>query len=148
MDDQYVPQMYYWGGVYFLICWFAVLWIIAQISGWKTLVEHYALGEHNTDDVSWQGWKYGHFNNAIWYKGCLWIGMSPTGLFLKTGPDLLFRVGHPPLFIPWKQLTVGEPHRFLWRQMQRIHMEGINFPISLPEAVVQQFATWMPKASD
>jgi hypothetical protein len=145
--DPFVPQIYYWNGLYFLAFWFGMLWIIAQISGWKTLAEQYGLGDMNPDEATWKGWQYGRFNNAMWYKGCLWVGMSPAGLFLKTGPDLLFRFGHPPLFIPWSRIQVGEPYRFLWRKMQRIQVEGISFPIGLPEALVQQFTPWLSRQS-
>ncbi len=135
--DQYVPQIYYWNGIYFLLVWFAVLWLVAQIGGWQELSKQYPLGELDTDEITWKGWQYGRFNNAMWYKGCLWVGISSAGLFLKTGPDLLFRFAHPPLFIPWNRITVGQPYRFLWRKMQRIQIEGISFPLGLPEALVQ-----------
>ena len=38
-----------------------------------------------------------HYNNV------LTVGADSEGLFLV--PFFLFRVGHPPLFVPWAEIT-------------------------------------------
>ena len=43
------------------------------------------------------------------YNGVLTVGVNPAGLYLAVMP--LFRPGHPPLFIPWPDVTVGSEQR-------------------------------------
>ncbi len=37
------------------------------------------------------------------YNNCLTIGADPSGLYLTL--LFLFRIGHPPLFIPWSEIS-------------------------------------------
>ncbi|MDD5409604.1 MAG: hypothetical protein PHC71_05905 [Candidatus Omnitrophica bacterium] len=38
------------------------------------------------------------------YRNCLTIGVSPEGFYLAI--LFLFRIGHPPMFIPWKEIKI------------------------------------------
>ena len=40
------------------------------------------------------------------YVACLTIGANREGLFLAVFP--IFRVGHPPLFIPWNDISTED----------------------------------------
>ena len=145
MEDSYVPLLYYWGGVYFLIFWCAMLWVVSRFSGWNELAKRYPLENHEADDVEWHAWDFGRFQLGCGYKGCLWIGFSPEGLFLKTGPDLIFRVAHPPLMIPWRCITPMGQHRGLWRDLLKLRIEGMDFTISLSENTMRHAARWLPE---
>lgn len=88
---------------------FALLWVIALIGisamgGWRDLAERY------TARKPFQGKLY-RFKGAQmrWltnYGGCLNIGANTEGLYMS----LLFpfRIGHPPLFIPWRDIQTGK----------------------------------------
>lgn len=63
--------------------------------------------------------------NQLW---CLSIGVNREGLFLAVIP--IFRIGHPPLFIPWhdistedrKQLIFFRAVKFIFRKCPDVHM--------------------------
>ena len=44
------------------------------------------------------------------YRNCLVIGANPAGLYLAV--FLPFRVAHPPLFIPWNEVTQSKTRIF------------------------------------
>lgn len=44
------------------------------------------------------------------YNGCLNVYTSPDGIFLAVTP--IFRLGHPPLFIPLKELNNPRVYKF------------------------------------
>ena len=46
------------------------------------------------------------------YKHCLTVGADPTGLFLSV--LFFYRVGHPPLFLPWSELSIRRRRRILF----------------------------------
>jgi hypothetical protein len=77
--------------------WFLLSALIARASGWKALAEAYPLQSDPT------GTKL-RFQSATlrWssnYTGLVQIGCDSQGLYLSI--FLLFRIGHPPMFIPW-----------------------------------------------
>jgi hypothetical protein len=39
------------------------------------------------------------------YRSCVTLGANARGLYLAVRP--LFRIGHPPLFIPWSDVQVS-----------------------------------------
>jgi hypothetical protein len=45
------------------------------------------------------------------YGGCLTVGSDAAGLYLAV--MFLFRVGHPPLFIPWDERTISRKRDLL-----------------------------------
>ena len=63
------------------------------------------------------------------YKNCLTVYNSPEGLFISVFP--LFRLGHPPLFIPRAEIHNPTIRRFLW-------MEFMNFDIGSPRITTMQ----------
>jgi hypothetical protein len=53
--------------------------------------------------------------NRLSYYACVHVGADEKGLYM--GEGFLFRVGHPPLFIPWSEIQVlsGE-HGWLFKR--------------------------------
>jgi hypothetical protein len=72
--------------------------------------------------------KSGVMRNGMRYNNALTIGADPRGLYLAMLP--LFRMGHPPLFIPWSDISTeprrgffGASIRFTFRQAPGIHLD-------------------------
>jgi hypothetical protein len=143
-DDIFIPQSFYWGGIYILGFWFFILWLIGNISGWADLAKLYPMPDTPSEPVVWHGWQHGRFRGWVGYNGCLWVGLSPEGLYLKTGPDIFFRFGHPPLFIPWTAITVVGHRRALWRNMVELKFNTATVSLMLPEKLLQQAKPWLP----
>jgi hypothetical protein len=95
--------------VYFAALWSVVCYLISFIGGWYELGRLYA-AERPFDGQKW------YFQNAalrfaVGYHNILTIGVNTEGLYMAVFP--LFRLGHPPLFIPWRDISVQQG-KYLW----------------------------------
>lgn len=80
--------------------WCILMWVVSRMCGWHALARHYRAesrfqGKHHR----FSSVKMGSGN----YGGCVTLGANSEGLYLAV--MFLFRIGHPPLFIPWADLT-------------------------------------------
>jgi hypothetical protein len=96
-----------------IFCWIALSILIAKLSGWARLARHYRA------DAPPDGARF-HFQSAgmrFWtsYSGCLTVGANRKGLYLAVW--FLFRFGHPPLIVPWRDITMTACKRFFIQQV-------------------------------
>ncbi|MDM8527540.1 hypothetical protein QUF58_04940 [Anaerolineales bacterium HSG24] len=93
---------------FFILMYGVVSFLLANTGGWAGLAEHYQLQD------SFEGQKW-HFRSGrmglINYKSCLIVGTNDEGLYLAVLP--IFRISHPPLFIPWEDITTSESKRLV-----------------------------------
>jgi len=89
--------------IFFVGLWLFVCAIIGTISGWSTLADRFRF----TGDFAGQRWwmQSGMMRFLCNYNNCLILGCDDTGLYL--GILFLFRFMHPPLLIPWDQISVS-----------------------------------------
>jgi hypothetical protein len=97
----------------FIFCWLALLILIAKLSGWARLAHHY-LPDAPHDGV-WFRFQSAGMRFGTNYGGCLTVGVQRKGLYLAVW--FLFRVGHPPLLIPWHDITMTERKKFFVQQV-------------------------------
>lgn len=117
------------GGIFL---WIALLWTviihgISFASGWRVLAQRFRLQQ----PYSGPRWP---LQSAVMrrfasYNGALTVGADGMGMFLQ--PMLLFRSGHPALFIPWAEITVRHAP---WQPHERVEIklgssEQISFRI-------------------
>lgn len=94
--------------VFFISLWCFICKLLSFIGGWHRLTVMYPAGhEKPLIEHRMQAGKVG----LARYKGCLNVGLLPEGLHLSV--MWLFRLGHPPLLIPWSELRNFRSHRFL-----------------------------------
>ncbi len=72
------------------------------------------------------------------YNNCLTIGVDTAGLYLS--PLFFFRIGHPPLFIPWTEISLRGRRKILFIEFVELKLgreERIPFLIraSLAEQI-------------
>lgn len=80
--------------------WLVLVMLLARYGGWQRLAERYrALGTFRGKVLRFRS---GRLNRAN-YNTCLTVGTDGDRLYLA--PLLLYRPGHPPLLIPWKEIT-------------------------------------------
>jgi hypothetical protein len=89
--------------------WMAVSIIVSNIGGWRDLAVEYRASHEFLDNRF--SWRSAGMRGRVWYRSCLTMGSSQEGLYVATSP--LFRVGHPPLFIPWSDISAS-PQKVLW----------------------------------
>lgn len=97
----------------FSFCWIALSILIAKLSGWAMLARHYR-AEAPLDGTRFRFQSAG-MRFATNYGGCLTVGVNKRGLYLTVW--FLFRIGHPSLLIPWRDVTMTERKRFFIQQM-------------------------------
>jgi hypothetical protein len=95
--------------VLFVGLWLLVSFTLSAMGGWRALAEHYPA----PSSVSGRRfrWRSGRMAGGVNYGGCLTLGAAPGGLYLAVLP--MFRAGHPPLLIPWSDVTAREARTWL-----------------------------------
>ncbi len=86
-----------------------VLFLLTHLSGWHKLAEKYGY------QATFSGKKFSMctgFVGMVRYKNCLTIGVSQEGLYLNV--FFVFRLGYPPLLIPWSDISRFEEKKQWW----------------------------------
>jgi hypothetical protein len=102
----------------FLIClWVVIFTMISQLGGWASLAGRY----RESDTYSGPRWKMqsGQMRWFTNYNNCLTLGANATGLYL--GILFICRIGHPPLFIPWREIAVSRK-KILWTNFVELRL--------------------------
>lgn len=106
----------------FVALWCAICVALSFMGGWHTLAQHYRA----TQPFSGRRW---YLRSASMspanYGGVLTFGANTEGLFISV--LLPFRLGHPPLFIPWSEIESTEQYRQLFFPMVRFHFKESPF---------------------
>ncbi len=123
--------------IYFIALWCLVGWIMGNLSGWAKLATHFRA----TAPFGGTCW---HFQSASmrWntrFGNCLTVGVAPNGLYLSVVP--IFRLGHPPLHIPWEQITVSERGFLFWRRVRLGLGRESNIPFSIGTRLASRLRT-------
>ena len=113
---------------FFIVMWVMVLYVLAYIGGWSRLAQYYQ-APSKFGGKTW-GFKSGRMGITN-YSGCLTIGANDYGLYLAVFP--LFRVGHPPLFIPWYDITTSKSRRFFISYLDFTFARSPSITFSVPE---------------
>jgi len=109
--------------------WAFTFYVLAAIEGWLILSKRFRFkgrfyGEVRPFQSGWMRF-YVHFGN------CLFVGADESGLYLALFP--LFRLWHPPLLIPWSEVSIIPGERgliFKTRELRLGREERIPLRIS------------------
>ena len=93
----------------FVAFWTAICLGMAHL-GWAKLARYYRAPE--SFDGERQFFRSAQVGQSS-YRNCLTMGASPRALHLSV--FFLFRVGHPPLHIPWGDISAKDTHWLLGR---------------------------------
>lgn len=95
--------------LYVVSLWLLVSFLLALIGGWLELGRTYkALLKFDGQIFRLQ---HAYMRFLTSYRAAVSVGASPKGLYLAV--FFLFRFCHPPLFIPWQDISVRQS-KFLW----------------------------------
>jgi hypothetical protein len=83
-----------------LLC--TIFFVISRIGGWATLARRFRATEPFYGET-W-GWQSAKFRGWCNYNNCLTVGASQEALYLSV--MIPFRLFHPPLMIPWREIEV------------------------------------------
>jgi len=117
--------------LYFIAVWTLVSYIIALLSGWIVLSRRFRV---SGAFFSYQ-WPFQSVRMRTplgTYSNCANFGADDGGLYMAVFP--IFRIGHPPLFIPWSEIQVFSGDRgliFKKRKLLLGRQERIPLVVSL-----------------
>ena len=123
-----------------VIGWIVFSYLLASMSGWRKLAEIYPAtqpfsGRWMRPWAASMGW-------GVNYNGLLNIGPDAAGIHISI--FFLFRPGHPPLFIPFEEITATEARiwRTKWLSMARLQFARpssayLLIPMKTAEALSQ-----------
>ncbi len=86
----------------FVLIWGGVVWLLSWLSGWQRLARHYRTELRPTGKPIGPFWA---MLGLVSHRGTLTLQAAPEGLYLSI--MVLFRIGHPPLLIPWSAIKRG-----------------------------------------
>ncbi|MBI5025298.1 MAG: hypothetical protein HZC12_00935 [Nitrospirae bacterium] len=98
----------------FIGMWIMISIVISRVSGWGSLAEIYRY----TDPFNGNRWRF-QSAGMRWmmsYNNCLTIGSNERGLYLSI--FFIFRFGHPPLFIPWNDISITNKKGLLFKYIE------------------------------
>ena len=121
--------------VYFAALWCFVTFLIAMISGWHTLASRF----RSTDDFNGETWTFrtAYMRFFSHYGTILTFGADSSGLYMSIFPA--FRIGHPPLLIPWSEITVirGESGIPLFKRRKFLLGREESIPLSISVSLAE-----------
>jgi len=127
------PGLY---GVGFASC-FVVLWVVSGFlvglaSGWQILAERYRTELEYP--VHRRRMQSAQMRALIGYNNVLTLGSDMEGIYL--GMPFLFRIGHPRLFVPWAEIEIEAPKRWLLFEVQTLRLGVNRIPLRLRVSLV------------
>jgi hypothetical protein len=114
----------------FPVLWVTVLIGIGHMTGWAALAEKFRC----EGPFGGQQWRWESARMRWWggYNNCLIVGADPQGLYLSM--LLPFRFGHPPLFIPWIEVSVAKHGRWMLTRYVELRLgRECDIPFRVPE---------------
>lgn len=136
MQGNWLIGFLAWGhgaGIVLLVVamWGAVCYLASWMGGWHTLAQRFRC-EQAFEGERWP-FRSGSMRRGTHYNGVLTLGANREGLSLAV--FVAFRAGHPPLFIPWSEITATERRRWF--------VEGTQFVLGREE----QIPLWVSKGT-
>lgn len=109
---------------FFSILWSGIIYLISHLSGWHFLATRYQTAP--LTEGFYRG-VYGRIGIAN-YNGVLRVAFTEKGMYLHVMP--LFKIGHPPLLLPWNHLKDWKESHSFFQHAVKCKIDGVS--ISLP----------------
>lgn len=122
------------GIVFAVVAWATMITLISHVGGWAMLAGQYRISETFTGNC-WY-FERAQMRWLIGYNHCLTIGADPRGLYLSI--FFPFRIAHPPLFIPWQDISLVSK-TFLWVKYVELRLGRENaIPLRISDRLAQK----------
>lgn len=100
---------HWWPALFVPFIWILVSFIISRVGGWSLLARVYLAQADTLDGDSWR-FQSIQMRWGTNYGNCVTVRADPLGLGLSV--LFLLRLGHPPLLIPWPDITMVTVKKF------------------------------------
>lgn len=133
-DPDFLQTQSYLFFVFFIALWCSITFLISIFSGWHSLAQKFRCTREFPRDT----WTFcsAYMRFFSHYGTILTFGADPSGLYISIFPA--FRLGHPPLLIPWSEVTViqGETG-FLFKRRKFLLGREESIPLSISSSLVE-----------
>jgi hypothetical protein len=135
--------------LYFLAIWLGACWAIARFGGWAALAARYRVEKLPAGKCYYfQSASFSAAGLPCNYGSCLTMIVSERGLGLVVFP--IFRLGHPPLLIPWSDFYAPRQRTVLgfWKFFEAEIGEPAKVRVCLPGWLFEQANQAMAAAGE
>ncbi len=117
---------------FFIGMWSFVCLLISLFGGWWKLAANYQASEPPQGErFGMQSCRLGWAN----YNNCVVIHLSEAGIHLAVWP--IFRIAHPPLFLPWANCRNPKVTAFAWKEMVTFEIgDPHQTTLTIPKAIL------------
>ena len=130
-------------GPFIVAMWCLTSYVSSLIGGWHVLAKRFQY-DREFDGEQWRfcsGWMRWRTK----YGGVLVLGANRDGLYMRTLS--LLRIGHPPLLIPWSEITVGGSSGLLLKRTEFVLGREEQIPLRVFERVGERILAARPSTS-
>jgi len=121
--------------IFFVAMWLLIFAAISVVGGWHALAERFR-SDGSFTGVTW-GWQSAYFRYRVHYGGCLIVGSNRDGLYLRI--LFPFRFMHPPLFIPWREISLTTSRYWLIGEVGRFQLgRETQIPFTVGERLLKK----------
>jgi hypothetical protein len=117
--------------------WVVISFVLSSLGGWRALAAVYRREGPPQPDRSW--FSSGRFT-WVRYRGCLVLGAGVLGLDIAV--QFPFMLGHPPLRIPWSEISARVEEGW-FRELRLTFRQVPGVRVRLPAHCIE----WLPVAS-
>ncbi len=122
--------------IFFIVLWILIIFLIARLTGWARMAGQYP----DVGGFSGRKWRFQTITTrkGMGYKGSANVGADGRGLYLSL--FFLFRFGHPPLFVPWRDITIIENKVFKMRVLEFRFRKTGDLPVRIAAKLADRLA--------
>ncbi|MGA3343927.1 MAG: hypothetical protein ABSC76_03570 [Terracidiphilus sp.] len=136
--DSSSPYLLYFLPVFILASLILVSYIISFVGGWYALSRRFRAQSEPYGEPRRAGPFFYEVYLRFWTRYSSIIRIAATGDALYLSILFPFRIGHPPLSIPWNEVQFGRT-RFLWRRYVLLTLgEQERIPMRISERMARK----------
>ena len=132
-----------------IVGWFAIIGLLSWLGGWSRLARVYR--DEMSESTDGHTWRMQSVSLRGWcgYNNCVSIEATAKGL--KIAPWFIMRPGHPPLFLPFDEMT-SSSRTMLGVGLEQVRMTqdpaiSIDFRRTLVDSVREELGDVWPEDS-
>lgn len=143
----YLPYLMPCAVVVFVI---SLIWFIGFVTGWQRMARLYPMPPVSPDEKQFR-MRSLSFSAINSYNNCVTFGISDMGLSISQ--MIVFRIGHPPIFIPWEDLLAEK--KVYFKRIEVVRLVFVSHPKlqllvsrNLCEQLAEAAGDYWPKLED
>lgn len=114
-----------WFLLFFVAAWLILCVLLSLMGGWHRLAQRFpAKSDSDGEEFRFASMSLGSGLFPVRYRNSLFVTTGRSGLGLSV--LFLFRVMHPPLFIPWSAVETVRPEQTLFVSGTAVYLHGFD----------------------